>query len=306
MPRFSIVIPCFNAAATLPATLDSLRAQTLNDWEVLCIDDGSTDTTAALIDAAAALDGRICRIANTGKGPSAARNTGALDHARGDIIAFCDADDLWQPEKLACLAATFQDLFIDACYARIGFFRNTPADAKVFSTVPDTDLTVQMLLGENPVCTMSNIAIRKSAFTATRGFRNDMVHNEDLEWLVRLVGGGATVTGLNETLVWYRTSPTGLSSDLSAMSAGRARALVAAHSFGVRPAARAEAVHKRYLARRALRLGQSWTALRYTLQGLVLSPKGFLLPLHRGAATALGAFCAPFLPRFARIALFSN
>jgi hypothetical protein len=90
------------------------------------------------------------------------------------------------------------------------------------------------------------------------------------------------------------------------MSAGRARALVAAHSFGVRPAARAEAVHKRYLARRALRLGQSWTALRYTLQGLVLSPKGFLLPLHRGAATALGAFCAPFLPRFARIALFSN
>ena len=56
MPRFSIIIPCRNAAATLPATLESLAAQTLPDWEALLVDDASTDATAALIAAAAAAD----------------------------------------------------------------------------------------------------------------------------------------------------------------------------------------------------------------------------------------------------------
>ena len=74
MTHFSVIIPCFNAAETLPQTLDSLRAQTYQGWEAICIDDGSTDHTRTVIACYAALDERIKLVRNIGKGPSRARN----------------------------------------------------------------------------------------------------------------------------------------------------------------------------------------------------------------------------------------
>ncbi|TPE48390.1 glycosyltransferase family 2 protein [Amaricoccus solimangrovi] len=100
-PLVSIVTPVWNAAATLPRTLASVRAQGLADWEHLLIDDGSTDGSAALIAAAAAADPRVRPLATGWNGGAGvARNTG-LRAARGRYIAFLDADDRWRPEKLA-------------------------------------------------------------------------------------------------------------------------------------------------------------------------------------------------------------
>jgi len=101
MPLVSIVTPVYNAARWLPATLASVRAQTFAAWEHVLADDGSTDDSVAIVEAAAAADQRIRLLrAPCNAGPSAARNL-ALDAARGRFIAFLDADDLWQPEKLA-------------------------------------------------------------------------------------------------------------------------------------------------------------------------------------------------------------
>src|ERR1035437_7709292 len=101
MPLVSIVTPVYNAARWLPETLDTVRAQTLTDWEQILVDDGSTDGSRELIEAAAAADPRFRSLRTSGReGPSAARNL-ALDAARGRFIAFLDADDLWLPEKLA-------------------------------------------------------------------------------------------------------------------------------------------------------------------------------------------------------------
>ena len=305
MPMFSIILPCYNAEATIVQTLESLCAQTFGDWEAICVDDGSGDGTVDLVLKAAMDDPRIRIGSNPGKGPSQARNFGAMI-AQGAILAFCDADDIWLPSKLADLAETFTDPDIDGAYGQIGFFQKESSDATVFSTVPDGDLTIEVLLGENPVCTMSNIALRRAVFARTGGFDATMVHNEDLEWLIRLVGGGARIVGLLALQTMYRTSLGGLSTDLDAMLAGRARAIQTAARFGIRPTAQSHAIHHRYLARRALRLGDARTlALRHAITGLGHSPAGFFNPFRRGALTLAGACGALALPRTTRQSLFS-
>ena len=306
MPKFSIIIPCYNVQSTISETLASLKDQTLKDWEVICVDDGSTDQTCAMINFEARFDPRIRLIANTGKGPSAARNLGALQEATGNLVAFCDADDLWLPTKLDELWAAFADSAVDGVFGQIGFFQDTPKDAHVYSTVPHEKLSIDMLLGENPVCTMSNFAIRATAFAQSEGFDVGMVHNEDLEWLIRIVGQGFNVIGLSSLQTWYRTSIGGLSTDLDAMLAGRSQALRTAERFGVKPSKKSNAVHHRYLARRALRLGVGRTeALQHALKGIAYSPVGFLTPFRRGALIAAGAASALVLPPAITRNLFS-
>lgn len=99
-PVVSVVVPAFNAETTMAETLASLRAQTFRPFEVLVVDDGSTDATAAIAHRAAAEDPRIRVIAQANGGVASARNRGIAE-ARGTWIATLDADDLWHPEKLA-------------------------------------------------------------------------------------------------------------------------------------------------------------------------------------------------------------
>jgi glycosyltransferase involved in cell wall biosynthesis len=307
MAQFSIVIPCFNAAKTIVETLESIRAQSFTDWEVICVDDGSQDKTDEVVAVAARNDPRIKLVRNTRKGPSAARNLGAIQFATAPIIAFCDADDTWSSTKLAELHIFFADQTVDAAFGQIAFFKDTPLDATVFSTVPSCDVTIPMLLGENPVCTMSNVAVRKHIFVQMQGLNEQLVHNEDLEWLIRLVGQGVRLVGLDTLQVWYRASAKGLSADLPAMAAARQNAVQAAAHFGFEPTAAANAIHNRYLARRALRLGQGRTvALRFVVAGIAQSPRGFFNAPLRGGLTLMGAVTHLFMPAIMSRALFSR
>ncbi|MBU2994497.1 glycosyltransferase family 2 protein [Octadecabacter sp. 1_MG-2023] len=307
MTLFSVIIPCFNAQESLPQTLDAIRAQTYTCWEAICVDDGSTDATRAVIERYAAMDSRITIGSTTGHGPSCARNSIGLSWAVGDVLAFCDADDIWTPEKLAQLKAEFSDTTVDAIYGQIAFFQDTPTDSRTRSTVPDIDLTIPMLLAENPVCTMSNLAVRAGAFRDTGGFDEKMVHNEDLDWMIRLVGGGARVVGVDALQTYYRTSLNGLSSDLIAMQLGRHAAIRTALSFGHTPDDAANAVYYRYLARRALRLGESRVhALNLALLGILTSPAGFFNSPKRGVLTLGAALCATFFPPALSRALFAQ
>lgn len=306
MPKFSIVIPCFNATQTVIETLDSIRAQSCEDWELICVDDGSTDLTRDIIADAAKQDRRIRLAFNPGSGPSAARNFGAMHAATGEIIAFCDADDIWDAEKLATLDVFFSETGHDATFGKIAFFANDTAEARVFSTVPSQPLTIDDLLGENPVCTMSNLSIRKKSMLRFGGFDTEVVHNEDIEWLIRIVGQGGSILGQQSLQVWYRTSPAGLSSNLEAMEAGRASAIRTAARYGVRASRRSNAIHKRYLARRALRMGEGrLVAVKLAGAGFVQSPKGFLSPPSRGLLVLLAVFLNLVLPRAVSRALFS-
>ncbi len=100
-PLVSVVTPVRDAAETLPETVASVLAQTRGDWEMLLVDDGSTDGSAALAERFAAADPRVRALRlDAPRGTAAARNAG-IAAARGRYIAFLDADDLWRPEKLA-------------------------------------------------------------------------------------------------------------------------------------------------------------------------------------------------------------
>ena len=100
MPYASIIVPAFNAQATVRATLTSLTAQSHADLEIIVVDDGSTDDTAVLAQQVAATDPRIKVVRQANRGLAGARNSG-LAVAQGAVIGFCDATDLWMPDKLA-------------------------------------------------------------------------------------------------------------------------------------------------------------------------------------------------------------
>lgn len=122
-PLVSVVMPAYRAGATLPRAIVSVQAQTLTDWELLVVDDGSGDRTLEAARAFAGRDGRIRVFAlDRNQGAAAARNI-AIRAAQGRFIAFLDADDEWLPEKLArqtaFMAAT------KAAFSYTGFFRQT-------------------------------------------------------------------------------------------------------------------------------------------------------------------------------------
>lgn len=97
----SIITPCYNASSTISQTIDSVLKQTYGNWEMLIIDDCSTDESADIIKKYCKEDARIkyFKTENSTGSPSIPRNIG-IDNAKGQYIAFLDADDLWLPEKL--------------------------------------------------------------------------------------------------------------------------------------------------------------------------------------------------------------
>ncbi|MDQ2051490.1 glycosyltransferase family 2 protein [Natronolimnohabitans sp. A-GB9] len=98
MPRVSVVIPTYDRAETLPRAIDSALAQTIDDIEVVVVDDGSTDETPSVLSGYE--DPRVRPVVHaTNQGANVARNTG-IEHARGEYVAFLDSDDEWHPEKL--------------------------------------------------------------------------------------------------------------------------------------------------------------------------------------------------------------
>lgn len=103
MPSISVIIPTYNRAQLVVRAVDSVLAQTCEDFELIVIDDGSTDDTAAVLEP---YRDRLCLIAQNHAGVSAARNHG-LSLAKGELIAFLDSDDYWLSEKLAVQSRFF-------------------------------------------------------------------------------------------------------------------------------------------------------------------------------------------------------
>jgi glycosyltransferase involved in cell wall biosynthesis len=103
-PLISVIIPTYNRAGVLPEAIDSALSQDYGNFEVIIVDDGSTDETPALLERYGT---RITVIRQSNRGVSAARNRGVRE-ANGDLIAFLDSDDLWQPGKLSTQAAFYK------------------------------------------------------------------------------------------------------------------------------------------------------------------------------------------------------
>jgi len=175
MPAVTVIIPAYQAAGFLEETVGSVLRQTDADWEILIIDDGSTDGTGDIAEALAqAHPDRIFAFRRKNAGQGAARNFG-VKHARGQFLAFLDADDLWEPEKLAIqrkvlegdgeLALVCSDVLSVDESGRNGFAMmqfKKPRSGRVFGD----------LLQENFISIPTTL-VRKSAFLEVGGFSED-------------------------------------------------------------------------------------------------------------------------------------
>ncbi|MCM1028104.1 MAG: glycosyltransferase [Alloprevotella sp.] len=123
--KVSIIVPAYNSESFLTDCISSVKAQDLADWELIIVDDGSTDTTRAIANKAALSDSRIRVIHQPNRGLSAARNAG-LDSVRGEFITFIDADDMVSPSFLSELMAIETATGADIVAAHTVTFTSTP------------------------------------------------------------------------------------------------------------------------------------------------------------------------------------
>ncbi len=186
----SVIIPTWNGERYLGAALDSVFAQTVQPFEVIVIDDGSTDNTAQVA-RAYPVHLEIC----THQGAAAARNTG-VTLARGDYIALLDQDDLWLPEKLEMQLQTFaQDPLLGVVFTAIEQFisLDTPEVENQVLFIPEAQL----------LPSTSALMARRSVFNTAELF--PLLHSGDtMLWLARVQQLGIAVQMLNQCLVKRR------------------------------------------------------------------------------------------------------
>lgn len=136
----SIVLPVYNTQDCIEACVDSLLCQTFSDFELICVDDGSTDATPGILDRYAAADGRVKVLHRTNAGPGAARNAG-LDEARGSYVIFLDSDDIFDARMLEKLYARASQTGADVVVCRSRTFdHRTGAFARTNWTVNEAQL----------------------------------------------------------------------------------------------------------------------------------------------------------------------
>ena len=252
-PLASVVVPSHNRARLLERTLRSILAQQLVDLEVIVVDDGSTDDTAAVA-AAAGPRVRVCRNARPA-GVSTARNQG-IAAARGDWIAFCDDDDLWAPDKLTRQLDAADRARLDWAYTGDV---NVDDGMRVLSGGPPPDPTAVMALlpRGNPISSGgSNVVVRAGLLKRVGGFNPDLRRTEDWDLWIRIARTGPPAW-VRAPLVAYRFHPGNVAADPGDM-VSEARLLARRYSMPVDMTA-----VERRAAWAALRAGQRWQAVRY-------------------------------------------
>ena len=207
--------------ATIQAALESVRAQTFTDWEMVVCDDGSDDGSTELIHEAIRADARIRMVVSSERsGPATARNT-AITLARGDNVAFLDADDVLEPtyleEMLAKLEAAGPNTGIVCCDAWL-----VDATGSVLGRWSDSvgradGLDLAGLLRSNRIFVASLCPRR--VIEAAGGFFPEMVA-EDYDLWIRICELGYDVAQVAAPLVRYRVDPNSLSASRSRMAIG--------------------------------------------------------------------------------------
>ncbi|GHF35909.1 glycosyltransferase involved in cell wall biosynthesis [Deinococcus metalli] len=208
-PLFAVIVPLYNAERYLEDTLRAIRAQSFQDFEVVMVDDGSTDGTAQMALHYARADARFHLIRTTNRGIAATRNT-AIAHSSAPWIAVCDGDDVWHPHKLEVQAAVLRRWdepqrgplaavgtgghFINAAGRPVG-----PIDPPA-SPWPDAER-----LDASPELKMinSSVVFRRDLFARAGGYRPEYSPTEDLDLWLRLRALGAVVN-VPQRLTEYR------------------------------------------------------------------------------------------------------
>lgn len=187
-PLISVIMPAYNAERHVAEAIASVKAQHWTNWELIVVDDGSTDRTAEIANARP--DPRIRLLRQENRGVSAARNA-ALDQAQGDCIAFLDADDLMPPESLeARVRLLMQDDGLFFADGAVHSFTDDPAHAKALYCPTFEGVPFDALMALDGSCFFGNTwMIRRAPGTNVR-FPMYMRHAEDLAYYLGMARAG--------------------------------------------------------------------------------------------------------------------
>ena len=274
-PKAAVVIPCYNAQHTIANTIRSVQDQTISDWELVVIDDGSSDGSAQVVQEIAAQDPRVRLISQENAGVSTARNAG-FAATTAPLIGLVDADDLWKPTFLERMMAAFdQDDQLGVAFCRAEILDELGDPTGTTTTFSDTATDVEELLLTNPAGTCSTLMIRRNVLDDVGPFATELRRVEDQHWMLKARLGGWVMRGLDEVLVGYRTSGDGLSANLEGMLEGwEAMIEMLGDQVPADQVRRARAEHYLYLTRRAVRLGRPpAVGLGYLTQAVKTDPK---------------------------------
>ena len=266
----SVIIPAYNAARTLDSTLASALGQTHRHLEVIVVDDGSVDTTRAIVARRSAIDSRLRYVFQDNAGVAAARNRG-ISEARGAFIATLDADDLWYPTKIERQLERFRATGAGTALVYAWCSWVAPDGSTVGYAPPlrqEGRVFPQMCLG-NLIISASNALIRREAILAAGGFDEQLRSSGGQgceDWKLYLqVAERHEIAGVAEYLIGYRIHPGAMSDDFAQMM--RSRRLVEEEFLPRHPELAANfsmgrAILARALAMRAFRQRQCAMAMQ--------------------------------------------
>ena len=202
-------MPARNAAARILRTLESLASQTYQAWELIVTDDGSTDATSETVRAwAASIPNSVRVVAGSAEGPSAARNR-AVQVAKGPLLAFLDADDVWAPQKLSAqvrgLTNDPQLSGVTCDYNIVGLDREASRKRVSFNWSDQEVRRWALLEGRGPAL-CSTLMIRASAFQSVEGFDEKLWNLEDVDLALRLLANHQ-LTNIALSLCDYTVMP---------------------------------------------------------------------------------------------------
>ncbi|MGX9524766.1 glycosyltransferase family 2 protein [Alcaligenes sp. YSL9] len=198
-------MPAFNAAGTLPESLTSVCTQDYPCWELLVIDDGSSDNTVELVTKFAQADSRIKLLRQpSNQGVAAARNAG-IAAAQGQYIAFLDSDDLWLPQKLSQQLKAMQENQVLVSMTAYYRFQKSPKWQGI--TTPPHWVDYPELLKGNAI---GNLTGMYDCRAIGKVYQKQVRHEDYLMWL-EVVRKAGRAYGLQEVLAAYRVSATSLS-----------------------------------------------------------------------------------------------
>ncbi len=212
-PKVSIIIPAYNAIKYLPETVESVLKQSFTDFELLIINDGSSDNTVEWVSSIS--DSRVRLISQENKGLSGARNTG-ITSSKGEYISFLDADDIWEPTKIEKQVYKLDnDPTVGLVYTWVKYFYEDIESVRLGD--PDAEGNVlKAILEANVVMCGSNAMVRRFCFEEVGKFDENLTSIEDWDMWIRIASKYSFAV-VKEALVYYRQHNSNMSKNYEMM-----------------------------------------------------------------------------------------
>jgi glycosyltransferase involved in cell wall biosynthesis len=217
-PLVSIIIPAYNAGKYITETIDSVIEQTYINWELIIVNDGSADNTLSIIENYSAKDKRIAFISKQNTGVSDTRNTG-IERAKGEFIAFLDADDVWLPSNLEMKVRLLEENgSIDYVFSNMLQADQNLQNRTLAPVGKDANIFEDLLLWNGEVIPgpCSNLVIRKKCLDSGIRFDTSLTTIADQNFTVQLAEKHKGKL-INEALWIYRIIPGSMSKSLTVM-----------------------------------------------------------------------------------------